>query len=322
MPQHADAHTPDCWLAFELSVLRRLRFASIALPCAGAPACALQLKRWGAQVHANYDSPAGYISGVAHVANNRERLTTDDIDRLSADLYVPRHRLAFPQLRSRFDEPAAWWFSNLRERIAQIEDRTRRALAFDLALRTARYSEAFDDTTSYLRSSLTEAMQRIWANTEPPVDNNHPNACTLRFAHEFLAEQRADLALIRLPRFARRTPHAAQDDWQTNWIGDEFRTDAATPTASGNAVPDDSPRAAHRRPAFPAAASKRQYLRALEELLARAAHLPQWAIVHVADGSISDDDFVGTIRRVRAIKTIYTKDFSEWTGARVHIIVA
>ena len=37
---------PNGWLAFELSVLRRLKFSSIALPFTGDPDLCVYLKRW------------------------------------------------------------------------------------------------------------------------------------------------------------------------------------------------------------------------------------------------------------------------------------
>ena len=40
------------WLGFELSVLRRLKFGSVALPLAGEPNLGRYLKRWDARVQA------------------------------------------------------------------------------------------------------------------------------------------------------------------------------------------------------------------------------------------------------------------------------
>ena len=44
---------PNGWLAFELGVLRRLKFASVALPFTGEPELANQLKYWKVRVAAN-----------------------------------------------------------------------------------------------------------------------------------------------------------------------------------------------------------------------------------------------------------------------------
>src|SRR4051812_6951237 len=49
----ASSTTPNGWLAFELSVLRGLKFRSIALPFGGEPYLGLYLKHWGVRVSAN-----------------------------------------------------------------------------------------------------------------------------------------------------------------------------------------------------------------------------------------------------------------------------
>ena len=62
--------------------------------------------------------------------------------------------------------------------------------------------------------------------------------------------------------------------------------------------------------------------RGLEELLDAASHLPAWAVSHVDDGYLPTEELVETIRRVRRVGTIYTKDFTELAGARAVIITA
>jgi hypothetical protein len=44
---------PEGWLAFELNILRRLQFRSVALPFTGESDTARYLKRWGVRVAAN-----------------------------------------------------------------------------------------------------------------------------------------------------------------------------------------------------------------------------------------------------------------------------
>jgi hypothetical protein len=68
--------------------------------------------------------------------------------------------------------------------------------------------------------------------------------------------------------------------------------------------------------------TKSQYLHMLEETLRRSAHMRTWAIAHVEDGFIQTQDVVETIGSIRRVDTVYTKDFSELTGARAVIIVA
>ena len=50
------------WLGFELSVLHRLKFKSVALPLAGEPGLGLYLKRWNARVAANDPAQWAWIS--------------------------------------------------------------------------------------------------------------------------------------------------------------------------------------------------------------------------------------------------------------------
>jgi len=66
--------------------------------------------------------------------------------------------------------------------------------------------------------------------------------------------------------------------------------------------------------------TKQQHLRLIEELLEAASHLKSWAITHVDGGYITTEELVETIRRIRKVETIYTKDFSELMGARATII--
>lgn len=316
MPYTADTFTCNQWLAFELSVLRRLQFRSVALPWMGAPACAAQLKRWGVRVHVNGEREREYVSAIAHVENNTVRLTHDDIATLTADAYVPGHTLRFPELRASFNEPEAWWFDNLRPRIAQLPSRTHRAIALDLCLRTADYALSFDDTTRHLRQSLTAVLHRLWHETPPPFDNGQPNSAQMSNVSRFLADQHVDLALIRLPRIASflRAKNETLEAWRDVWLRGETADDENTHahTATRNSTPNAN------RPS--PMLSKTQYLRFVEDLLARSAHLRQWAIMHAADGFVSTEELVEIIRRVRGVKTVYTKDLSEWTGVRASII--
>lgn len=312
MPHNVENLTCNQWLAFELSVLSRLQFRSVALPWMGAPACALQLKRRGVRVHANGEQKAEFISAQAYVENNTERLTAEDIELIITDAYVPRHGCPQPDLRRWFSEPEAWWFSNVRAQIEKLDTAAKRALALDLGLKTGGYAFSFDDETSHLRLPLTVVIRRLWEESSPIVDNNQANTSHRQPAGEFLAEQQVDLALIRLPRFSRTNTHR-QNEWHDVWLEGHD-----TQTADG-----ESKRAARTKPASrhaPSMHSKTQFLSFIEELLSRAAHLPQWAIVHAADGYLTSDELVETVRHVRAVKTIYTKDFSEWMGVRTSII--
>jgi hypothetical protein len=68
--------------------------------------------------------------------------------------------------------------------------------------------------------------------------------------------------------------------------------------------------------------TRQQYLRLIEEFLQAATHIENWAIAMVEDGFVSTTELAECIGRVRRIEAVYTKDFSELTGARAAVIVA
>src|SRR3981081_4257996 len=74
-------------LGFELSVLRRLKFRSVALPLAGEPNLGLYLKRWNARVAANDPAQWAWTKSQAFVENNSETLTEQDLDAILDDAY-------------------------------------------------------------------------------------------------------------------------------------------------------------------------------------------------------------------------------------------
>ncbi len=121
---------PEGWLAFELSVLRRLEFRSVADPFAGESLTAAYLKRWGARVAANDPAQWAFTRARARVENNSEVLSESEVDEVLEDAYVPRHRLYNPSLRRWFGETDAWWFDNVRAGAEKLEPE-RRALALE-----------------------------------------------------------------------------------------------------------------------------------------------------------------------------------------------
>ena len=102
------------WLGFELSVLRRLKFRSVALPLTGEPNLGLYLKRWNARIVANDPAQWAWTKSQAFIENNCETLSEADIDSLLDDAYVPRNSFRNPTLLTWFNETDAWWFDNVR----------------------------------------------------------------------------------------------------------------------------------------------------------------------------------------------------------------
>src|SRR5688500_14956760 len=98
------ANFPNGWLNFELSVLRRLKFSSIALPFTGEPNFCMQMKRWNVRVAANDPMAWSFTKAIALVENNSERLSEEDINSIVEDAYVPHDRLDNPALLRWFNE--------------------------------------------------------------------------------------------------------------------------------------------------------------------------------------------------------------------------
>jgi hypothetical protein len=300
---------PEGWLAFELSVLRRMQFRSVAVPFAGEADLDAYLKRWGVRVASNDLRQWAWTRARVRVENRAERLGEDDVQAVLEDAYVPRHRLHNQSLRARFGESDAWWFDNVRENVEKLDSPFKRALALDLGLMVGDYALSFDDATRELRQPLSRVFQRLADAQGKPVESRHANAATNKEPREFLAREQADLLFLRLPRPARAGARHAAWAWREEWV------------RGGDAFWDEFEEAGADRLGG-RAETRRQYLRHLEELLDAAAHIPSWAIAHSDDRLVSTEELVETLRRLRRVGTIYTKDFSELTGARATIVTA
>ncbi|MBD0326092.1 MAG: hypothetical protein ICV68_06665 [Pyrinomonadaceae bacterium] len=302
---------PNGWLAFELSVLRRLKFRSAALAFAGEPELGIYLKHWGVRVVANDLSRWAATKAKAHIENNTEQLTETDVETVLEDAYVPRYKLQNPALRRWFNETDAWWFDNVRQNAEKLESSSSRALALSIGMTVGDYVLSFDEGTRELRQPLSQVFRRVWQAQAPPVDNAQQNESHNMDARRFIAEQQTSLLYLRLPR-ARREGELRRNAltaWREEWLRSE------------DAFWDELESArAGRLGAY--VATRQQYLRLVEDLLQTAAHLPAWAIAHTDNGFISTNELVETINRVRTVETIYSKDFSELTGTRAAIITA
>lgn len=303
--------TPKNWLAFELNVLRRLKFESVALPFAGEPILGAYLKRSETRVLANDFLPSAYAKTLAQIQNNNERLSADAIGAILEDAYVPRHRLQNAALRGWFTETDAWWFDNVRRNIEHIGEPMQKAIALNIGLSVGDYVFSFRDDTLELRQPLSNVFKRLAGIHPPVVDNGKNNACTNRTANEFVSEVYPDLMFLRLPRAHNQVLRNALGwtAWREEWIrGGDYFWDEMEQRQSGQL-------GTHVE-------TKSQYLNLIEEFLNTAAHIDLWAVEHVEDGFINTQDIVETIARTRPVDTIYTKDFSELTGTKAVIITA
>ncbi len=304
---------PNGWLNFELSVLRRLKFASIAIPFTGEPNLSRRLKQWDVRVAANDPLAWSSTKAAAFIENNSERLTEDDINTLVEDAYVPRDRLDNPSILRWFNETDAWWFDTVRFNAERLETSYKRALALTLGMMVGDYVLSFEPGNRQLREPLSlSRLLREWAEALPhPHDNSQRNKATNQDVRSFIAERRhTDLLFLRLPH--PHGVHAARLGrfaWREEWIqgGNDFWDEIESAQAGrlGTRVE-----------------SKKQYLRLIEDVLLTAAHMPAWAIVHNENGFISTEELAETVGRVRRVSTIYTKDFSDLFGGKTAIVTA
>lgn len=303
--------SPKSWLAFDLNVLRRLTFTSVALPFADQPALGAYLKRWSVRVAANDPLQSAWTRASAQIVNGSESLSPDDVNVVLEDAYVPGYRLQNQALPTWFGETESWWFDNVRRNIDRLPTPMGRSLASSVVLATGDYVFSFTDDARELRQPLSNVFRRLLSIQPEPFDNGQNNTCQNRNADDFIAETPSELMFLRLPAAhaqSERT-HLGRSAWREEWLrgGSDFwsvlesslhgRLGAATETKS-------------------------QYLHLLEETLRRASHIKNWAIAHVEDGFIKTQDIADSIAKIRRVDTVYTKDFSELTGTKAVIITA
>src|SRR6266851_6729876 len=302
------------WLGFELNVIRRLKFRSVALPLSGEPHLGHYLKRWQARVLANDPAQWAWTKSLAFIENNSETLTEEDLDTILDDAYVPRNYFHNPTLLTSFNETDAWWFDNVRANAERLASPYKRALALALGMAAGDYVFSFNLDTRDLRQplSLSNVFRRLWHTLSPPVNNLRKNTSSNQSAKSFLAEtQDTDLLFLRLPRPTRSTDsrNARVLTWREEWLRQAkgFWSEIAR---DRNGKLDSY------------VETKEQYLSMIEDLLHTAAHLPLWAIEAVSDGFVSTDELVECVGNARKIDAIYTKDFSELLGIQAVIITA
>lgn len=304
---------PNGWLAFELGVLRRLKFNSVALPFTGEPDLALQLKRAKVRVAANDPLIWSHTKALALIENHLDKLDEEEIVSLTDDAYVPREKLNNPSLLKWFNETDAWWFDNFHLNAQQL-DPYKQALALTAGMMTGDYVLSFNEETRMLRKplSLSDTFRRLLRCLPEPLDNGMRNQSSNQDVRSFVAERHhTDLLFLRLPVPVTQTSIARDPlvTWREEWLrgSDDFWTDFehARQARLGSPVQ-----------------SKQQYLGFVEDLLRSASHVPVWAIAHTENGFISNDELVDKVSRVRKVAQIYSKDFSDMLGVRASVIVA
>ncbi len=298
------------WLGYELSVLRRIKFNSIAIPFSGSSDLDWYLKFWGKQIFSNDLCQWSWWTSRALVENQQEALGEEEVAQLLHNAYVPRRRLNNPALRQTMGEMDAWWFDNLWLNIQQIENPHQRALAYYHALGVGEYVHSFTPETTELRRPLSEVFEELWRGQRKVQNNEKDNHSSNLEASEFIGSVRADLMFAHFPR-----PEglAAQQrsvlGWRETWIRGSatgFDDLLAQVIGFGDRV-----------------ASKGRYLDLIGKFLENAKHIPKWAIAHPEDGFVTAAEMGELIKTFRPVEVTYAKDFSEVSGGlNTYIIVA
>jgi hypothetical protein len=266
------------WLAFELGVLRRLKFTSVALPFTGEGEICVHLKNWKVRVAANDPMLWSYTKAFALIENNTQQLDEDDLNTLLDDAYVPREKIENRALLKWFNETDAWWFDNLRFNAEHLEP-YKRAVALTVGMMTGDYVLSFNEQTRSLRTpfSLPDVFRRLLNDLPAPQDNGMRNQSTNQDVRNFVAERHhTDLLFLRLPVPVTQATTARDPivTWREEWLrgSDDFWLDLerARGARLGSRVQ-----------------SKQQYLGFVEDLLRTASHIPAWAIAHTENGFIS-----------------------------------
>jgi hypothetical protein len=302
---------PKSWLAFDLNVLRRLKFSTAALPFADNGALGAYLKRWQVRVAANDPLQSAWTRAQVHIANNRQRLSAAEVNVVLDDAYVPGYRYQNPGLTAWFNETDSWWFDNVRRNIDKLSAPMSRAIAASIVFAAGDYVLSFKEETRELRQPLSNVFRRLWSVQPEPFENHETNTCDNKNVDTFIAETPAELMFLRLPVAHAQglRAHLGRAAWREEWIrgGNDF-WDALESQFNGHL---GSP-----------TETKSQYLQLLDETLRRATQVRTWAVAHVEAGFIQTQDIVDCISEIRRVDTIYTKDFSELTGTKAVIITA
>jgi hypothetical protein len=302
---------PKSWLAFDLNVLRRLKFSTAALPFADSGSLGAYLKRWNVRVAANDPLRSAWTRAQVQIANSRQRLSAAEVNVVLEDAYVPGYRYQNPGLTAWFNETDSWWFDNVFRNIGKLTAPMSRSIAANIVFGVGDYLLSFKEETRELRQPLSNVFRRLWSIQPEPFENHETNTCENKNVDAFIAETPADLMFLRLPPAHTQAlrSHLGRAAWREEWIrgGNDF-WDALESQING--------RLGSRTE------TKSQYLHQLEETLRRASHIATWAIAHVETGFIQTQDIVDCVSEIRRVDCIYTKDFSELTGAKGVIITA
>src|SRR6185436_18518335 len=221
--------TPDGWLGFELGVLRRLKFNSVAVPFTGEPELCFRLKRWNVRVAANDPMLWSYTKATALIENTLEQLSEEDFELLLDDAYVPRDKQDNQSLKKWFNETDSWWFDNVRFNAERLGSSFIRALALTVGMMVGDYVLSFDEQTHHLREplALSKVFRQLTETLPRLYDNTLRNQASNLDVRAFVAErQHTELLFLRLPPplLKPASQRSGLAGWREEWLqgGDHF----------------------------------------------------------------------------------------------------
>lgn len=305
------------WLAFELNVLRRLKFSSVAIPLSGEPYLGMYLKRLKILVSANDPLQSNYVKAIANIENNSRHLSEEEVEIILEDAYVPHYRLKNPALRKWFSETDSWWFDNVRQNIEKLESKTAKAIAFSIVMQVGDYVHSFSEETLQLRQPLSKVFKILWLRSASPVNNGKQNFCQNKNPKDYIAEHKQDfdfvpeLMFLRLPIFRNSSifKTLGWKAWREEWLRESDNFWEELELSFENKLNSR-------------VETKSQYLNLLKDFLETASNIDKWAISHVENDFISTQELIETVSKVRRVETVFTKDFSELTGKKAIILTA
>lgn len=301
----ASAYNKKSLLAFEVSVLKQIQFATIAIPFSAEAKLDWYLKAWNKRILSN-DSRAWAAMAARAMIESTETLSEENIVQLLTDIYVPGTRLSNPHLRRWFSETDAWWMDNLRRNIETLEDEKLRAQASLLGMQTGDYALSFDEQTNDLRRPLATVFWRLAGRftigAQPHPQNHSYNYQPL----DFIRNARADLLYINLPASHDENEGSqARFQWRECWV---------------KGLAADAEDFAQT---LPAPQSKQAYLLRVDKMLRAGAHIKKWAVGCQESGLVSAREINDLVKEHRNVHATYSKDVTEVAGgARSYIIIA
>ena len=296
--------------SFRLGIIARYSPRSVAIPFATDARLGAYLKMTASRISVNSPLPSVVAECNAIIANNRETLSSSDVDMILADVGT-RGEIGDRTLLSWFDEQDVRWLDRVRANIGTLPSPAKVALAQKLAMETGQYALSFRSGTSHLRQPLTNIFLKLSSRLPEVIDNGKRNLCTMKPPRQFVSETEADLMFLTLPAPSFDGMRAALGNraWREEWIrgGTEFWREFEEKSAGQ----------IHGR-----TPSKSMYLKSLEQLLRSARKMRHWLLELPAESYIASNDVIETVGSIRPVKKVFTKDLSEIGRGRSMILSA